>query len=248
MKKLIAVALMLTVLVCACAAMAAEAEKTVMTHADFMAAELDTEVVVETYVQAKQGWWENNGVGNATIYTQAADGAYLLYNLPLSKEAYEALVPGTKIRVTGFKSEWSGEVEIVDISSFEVIEGDTFVAGPVTLDTLFGTDQLPEFINQFFSLSDVTVVGKKDESTGEELAFFYDWDNSGAEKQDADLYFDCSVNGETYTFVVEYYLRNEASDVYQAVKNLKVGDVIDLEGFLYWYNGPQPHITAVTVK
>ena len=61
---------------------------------------------------------------------QAADGAYLLYNLPLSKEAYDALVPGTKIRVTGYKSEWSGEVEIIDISSFEVIEGDTFVAGP----------------------------------------------------------------------------------------------------------------------
>ena len=91
-------------------------------------------------------------------------------------------------------------------------------------------------------------MGKTDESTGEELAFFYDWDNSGAEKQDADLYFDCSVNGETYTFVVEYYLRGEDSDVYQAMKNLKVGDVIDLEGFLYWYNGPQPHITAVTVK
>ena len=47
MKKLIAVALMLTVLTCACAALAAEAEKTVMTHEDFMAAELDTEVVVE---------------------------------------------------------------------------------------------------------------------------------------------------------------------------------------------------------
>ena len=216
----------------------------VLSYADYVAADLDSEVTVETYVQDKQAWWDNK----ATFYTQNEEGAFFLYNMPCTQEEYDALVPGTKIRVTGFKSEWSGEVEIVDISSFEVIEGDTFVAGPVTLDTLFGTDQLPEFINQFFSLADVTVVGKKDESTGEELAFFYDWDNSGAEKQDADLYFDCSVNGETYTFVVEYYLRNEASDVYQAVKNLKVGDVIDLEGFLYWYNGPQPHITAVTVK
>ena len=32
-----------------------------------------------------------------------------------------------------------------------------------------------------------------------------------------------------------------------AVKNLKVGEVIDMEGFLYWYNGVNPHITSVKV-
>ena len=219
-------------------------EVEVMSYADYVAADLDTEVTVETYVQDKQGWWDNK----ATIYTQNEDGAFFLYNMPCTQEEYDALVAGTKIRVTGYKSEWSGEVEIVDISAFEVLDDSTFVAGPVTLDELYGTDALADFMNQLFSLSDVTIAAKKDESTGEELAFFYDWDNSGAEKQDADLYFDGVVNGETYTFVVEYYLRGADSDVYQAVKNLKVGDVIDLEGFLYWYNGPQPHITAVTVK
>ena len=73
MKKLIAIALMLTMLAGVCA-LAEEAK--VMTHADFAAAELETEVVVETYVQAKQGWWDNK----ATIYTQAEDGAYFIYN------------------------------------------------------------------------------------------------------------------------------------------------------------------------
>ena len=29
---------------------------------------------------------------------------------------------------------------------------------------------------------------------------------------------------------------------------LKVGDTVDLEGFLYWYEGVNPHITSVTVK
>ena len=38
------------------------------------------------------------------------------------------------------------------------------------------------------------------------------------------------------------------TDVYTTVTNLKVGDVIDVEGFLYWYNGAQPHVTSVTVK
>ena len=48
MKKLFAI-LMALVCVLSCAAMA----EGVMTHADYVAAELDTEVTVETYVQAK---------------------------------------------------------------------------------------------------------------------------------------------------------------------------------------------------
>ena len=38
----------------------------VMTHDEYLAAAVDDEVVVETYVQAKQSWWEDK----ATIYTQ----------------------------------------------------------------------------------------------------------------------------------------------------------------------------------
>ena len=55
----------------------ADTEKSegVMTYEEYMAADLETEVTVETYVQAKQGWWENDGVGMATFYTQDADGA-----------------------------------------------------------------------------------------------------------------------------------------------------------------------------
>ncbi|MBQ7795262.1 MAG: hypothetical protein IJ374_01690, partial [Lachnospiraceae bacterium] len=94
----------------------------VMTHAEYIAAELDTEVVIETYVQAKQSWWEDK----ATVYTQDEDGAYFLYDMACSEEDYEKLTPGTKIKVTGYKAEWAGEVEIVD-ATFEIIEGN-FVA------------------------------------------------------------------------------------------------------------------------
>jgi hypothetical protein len=47
---------------------------------------------------------------------------------------------------------------------------------------------------------------------------------------------------------VESYLCDKDSDVYKAVEELQVGDVVDLEGFLYWYEGPNPHITSVTVE
>ena len=33
--------------------------------------------------------------------------------------------------------------------------------------------------------------------------------------------------------------------IYKAVKELAIGDVVDLEGFLYWYEGVNPHITSV---
>ncbi len=83
-----------------------DAAVTVMTHAEFDAAAVDSPVTVETYIQARQGWWEKDGVGVATFYTQADDGAYFLYNMPCSKEDYDSmLVEGAKIRVSGYKAE-----------------------------------------------------------------------------------------------------------------------------------------------
>ena len=90
----------------------------VMTYAEYVAAELDSKVVVETYVQAKQSWWEDK----ATVYTQDKDGAYFIYNMACSEADYAKLNVGTKIKVTGTKSEWSGEIEIVD-ATFEIEEG-----------------------------------------------------------------------------------------------------------------------------
>ena len=105
------------------AAEEAPAEVALMSYAEFAAAAIDDPVCVETYVQAKQSWWDNK----ATVYTQDQDGAYFLYNMGCSEEDYAKLVPGQKIRVTGYKAEWSGEVEIVD-ATYELLDGDNFVA------------------------------------------------------------------------------------------------------------------------
>ncbi len=214
-----------------------EADTGVMTHADYVAAAIDSKVVVETYVQAKQAWWENK----ATLYTQAQDGAYFIFELPCSEEEYAKLVPGTKIKVTGYKSEWSGEVEITD-ATYEIIEGDTFVATATDITALLGTDELIDHQNEFVSFKGMTVEASKD-ADGNDVAYLYKWDGSGQDGDD--LYFNVSVNGATYTFTVESYLCDNTTDVYAAVKNLKVGDKIDMEGFLYWYEGVNPHITAV---
>lgn len=211
-----------------------------MTYAEYVAADVDSEVVVETYVQAKQGWWENEGVGVATFYTQDKDGAYFLYNMPCSKEDYDKLTEGTKIKVTGYKSEWAGEVEIID-ATYEIEDG-SYVAEAADMTSLLGTDDLIKHQNERVAFKGMTVEAANDNGD----AFMYNWDGSGSEGDD--LYFNVSYNGTTYTFTVESYLCGPDTDVYQAVKALEVGQTVDMEGFLYWYEGVNPHITSVTVK
>ena len=211
----------------------------VMTYAEYAAAAMDSEVVVETYVQAHQSWWD----GKITCYTQDKDGAYFIYNMACTEEDAAKLTQGTKIKVTGYKSEWSGEVEITE-AKIEVLTDNTYVAAPLEATSLLGTDDLAKHQNEFAAFKGMTVEAMDDG----ESAFFYSWDGSGQEGTDSDLYFKVSKDGQTYTFVVEYYLCNETTPVYEAVRNLKVGDTVDIEGFLYWYEGPQTHVTSVTVK
>ena len=157
-----------------------------------------------------------------------------------SEADYAKLEKGTKIKVTGYKSEWSGEVEITDATF--VIEDGNYVADALDVTSLLGTDDLVKHQNEFVSFKGMTV---EPAAEGNDAAFLYNWDGSGQEGDD--LYFNVSLNGQTYTFTVESYLCDSSTEVYSAVKNLKVGEVIDMEGFLYWYNGVNPHITSVKV-
>ncbi|MDD6931871.1 MAG: acid shock protein [Eubacteriales bacterium] len=236
MKKFFAL-ILAVVMMLSVAAFAEEADTTatVMTHEEFVAAELESEVTVETYVQDKQSWWDNK----ATFYCQSEDGAYFIYEMPCTEDEYAQLVPGTKIRVTGYKAEWSGEVEITD-ATFEILEADPYIAEATDVTELLGTDELINHQNEKVAFTGLTVEAY-DESGA---AFAY---KNDAEKTD-DLYFKASYNGQTYDFCVEFYLRGQDTDVYKAVEALNVGDTIDVEGFLYWYEGANPHVTSVTVK
>ena len=214
-------------------------EVVVMTHEEFVAAELDTQVVVETYVQNKQSWWDNK----ATFYTQAEDGAYFIYEMGCTEEEYAQLVPGTKIRVTGYKAEWAGEVEIID-ATFEIIDGN-FVAAPLDVTSMLGTDELIAHQNEYVSFTTMKIEPSVD-AEGNEVAFLYNWDGSG--QPGDDLYFNASIEGATYTFTVEKYLTGDGTEVYEAVEALQIGTIVDMEGYLYWYEGVNPHITSVTVN
>ena len=203
-----------------------EAAVTVMTHEEFMAAELESVVTIETYVQGHQSWWDNK----ITVYCQGPDGAYFLYELACSEEDAAKLVPGTKIRVTGDKAEWAGEVEIMN-GTFEFVEGDTWVAEATDVTELLGTDELINHQNEFVAFNGMTVeaIEYKNGEPGD------------------DIYVTLGYNGASYDFCVEIYLTGAESEVYTTVGTLNVGDTVNVEGYLYWYEGVNPHITAISL-
>ena len=197
----------------------------VMTYAEYDAAAMDAEVVIEAYVQATQSWWDNKIV----VYGQDADGGYLAYNLVCSEEDAAKLVAGTKIRVTGFKTEWSGEVEIAEGATFEFVEAEAWIAEPMDVTSLLGTDELITHQNKKVAFKGLTI---------EKIEY------KNGEPGD-DIYVTVSLNGASYDFCVERYLTDPETDVYKAFAELKAGDVVDMEGFLYWYTEVNTHITAV---
>ncbi|MCF0120048.1 MAG: hypothetical protein HUJ65_00300, partial [Oscillospiraceae bacterium] len=193
-------------------------------------------------VQSCQVWRD----GKISCYAQDEDGAYFLYNMTCDEKDAAKLAPGTKISVTGTKSEWSGEVEITD-ATFKIIKG-SYIPGVIDVtDTLADEAALIALQNRAVSFIGMTVEPSKNPD-GEDVAFLYGWDGTGSREENSDLYFNVSYNGATYNFCVESDLCGNDSAVYAAVEALNIGDIIDMDGFLFWYNGPNPHITSVAVN
>ena len=217
----------------------------VLTYAEYDAIDItngDVAVVIEAYVQATQGWWSKDGQGKITVYLQDRDGGYFAYEMNCEEADAARLVPGTKIRISGVKTAWKGEVEIID-ATFTFVDGaDTFVAEPTDVTAILGTDDLIKHQNKLVSFKGTVAASKN--ASGEDVAFLYNWDGSG--EPGNDLYFNVTVGDKTYNVCVESYLCGKDTDVYKAVEALTIGAEIDLEGFLYWYDGPNPHITSVT--
>ena len=197
----------------------------VMTYAEYAAAALDAEVVIEAYVQATQSWWDNK----ITVYAQDKDGAYFLYEMACSEADAAKLVPGTKIKVTGYKGEWAGEVEIMD-ATFEFAGDTKYIAEPVDATAWLGTDELIKHQNQLAVFKGMTVEGIE---------------YKNGEPGD-DIYVTVSKDGNKYDFCVERYLTGPETEVYQAVGALAVGDKVDVTGFIYWYEGVNTHITGIS--
>ena len=195
----------------------------VMTYAEYIAAPMDSAVVIEAYVQAHQSWWNDK----ITVYLQDEDGAYFAYEMACTEEQLATLTIGQKIRISGYKTAWAGEVEIVDCS-FEVVEVN-WIATPADLTNLLGTEELINRQNELALFKGMTVVSVsfKGDAPGD------------------DIYVTLSKGDATYSFCVERYLTAPNTAIYEYVCGLEAGDVVDVVAFLYWYDGPNPHIISM---
>jgi hypothetical protein len=201
----------------------------VMSYDEYIAAEKDAPVVIEAYVQATQSWWDNK----ITAYLQDENGAYFIYDMACSEADAAKLVAGTKICVKGFKGEWAGEIEIMD-STFTIVEGaEPYVADPVDLtDVLSNETELLKHQNELAIFKGLTVeaIEYKNGEPGD------------------DIYVTVKQGDKSFSFCVERYLTDPDTDVYKAFATLKAGDVVDITGFVYWYNGVNVHITKVAAN
>jgi len=199
-----------------------------MSYDEYVAAELDSEVILDVYVQATQSWWDNK----ITVYAADENGGYFIYNMACTEEEAALLVPGTEILVDGYKSEWAGEVEVAEGATFAFVEdGDTYVADMVDVNEIWGTDAIADYMNQKIYLSDMVVsaVSYKNNEPGD------------------DIYVNFVKDDVEYYFCLEYYLNGSDEELYDLVGNLEVGQVCDVAAYLYWYEGPNPHITGIRV-
>ena len=198
-----------------------------MSYAEYMAAEMETEVTVLCYVQATQSWWEDK----ITVYAADEDGAYFIYELACTQEEAAGLTTGAPILVSGVKTAWAGEVEIVD-ATFCFVEGlEGYVAVPKDLTALLGSEEMINYQNQTVVFRDMTV---------KEISF----KNGGGD----DIYVTLTKDGNDYSFCVEVYLTGTDTDIYTTTAALQAGDVVDIGCFLYWYEGMNPHIIDINVK
>ena len=204
-----------------------------MTYAEYAEASEDyADVVVEGYITCASF---SEAYGNINLFLQDDQGGYYVYRMPATADDAAKLTVGTKVKVTGQKSAWAGEPEIAEgTGTYEVLEG-TWTPEVADLTANFASaDDLYKYVNCKVAFKGLTVTSDA----------MYNWDGSGQEG--SDIYFGVSNGTAEYQFLVESDEYGVGTDVYTAAQNLKAGDTVNLEGILYWYEGPQPHISAIS--
>ena len=205
-------------------------EVELMTYAQYNAATDGTKVKIQGYVQGKQSWWSNK----ATIYMQDDNGGYFVYELGCSQDDYNTkLTVGAHIEIEGVKGSWAGQQEVLgsqagDEATWKVVDSatKTYEAEEIKFNEVAMTANINKKV-KFVELEVVKVEAPTSEG--------------------GDIYYDVKKGDLTLTFCVESYLCDKTTDVYKTVLALQVGDIINVEGFMYTYNKPQLHTTACSV-
>ena len=214
----------------------AETMSGVMSFQAFQAAEDDSPVTVEGYVQAKEARRD----GCCSLYMQNEEGAFYLSRMRCSQQEYDTLKTGQKIRVNGYKSHWNDAVEISD-ASFTLMEGN-LITEAADVTALIGSDALIQHQNEKVAFSGMIVEVMPDGHS----VWYSGWDNTASAEEDSELWFRASSAGTVCDFTIKPSLCENRDEVIETLQLLQAGDRVDLTGFLRYYNGALPRITAIT--
>ena len=214
-----------------------------MTYSQFVSAAADSEVAVEGYLQ---GWAYSKQQGNVGLYIMNDDGNFYAYRVVCDDATAASFSEGIKVRVEGLKAYWEGFHEVKEGGKVEILGG-TKVYDPVDVtESLADTDSMVRMQGAKVCVTGAVISPKQLE--GKDAAFLYNWNGSGAEGNNNDLYIDIKIGENVFTAVVESDETPEGSDTYKAVTGLQIGQTVDIEGFMYWYQGPQIHIHSISVR
>lgn len=220
-----------------------EKDKEAMSYKEFMEAQEGDEVVVEGFIAAKQGWW--NGKVTMYLITDVQGEGFFIYNFECTADENENVYTiGQYVHIEATKSIYAEEHEILgeNVSLAKVTTTNKFIASsPINLTNKL--DELENYQNSFFSMTlTVKKYETEDPNTGISSTGAYGF--KGDNPSD-DLYFTLTNGSVDIDCCIEVYLTGVESKVYNDVKNLVVGASVTVQGYLYWYNGANPHIISV---
>lgn len=226
----------------------------VMSYKEFMACEGGDYVAIEGYIADRQSWWNNS----ATLYlVDGAGEGYFIYGMTMTEEEFNTVYTiGARLRVYGTKTIYAGEHEImganINYSLTEVITDAPKMQKHVKDITYsVAAEDLEEIQNAYFT---ATLKVKQYSTTDSNAtvaasgAYGYKGDLKDGSPAD-DLYFILEDrNGNELSCCIESYLTGPSSEVYQAVLSgdFAVGKLVKVTGYMYWYNGANPHIVSIS--
>ena len=208
----------------------------IMTYEEFMNAEIGSTVTVESNVQAVQ----KHADGTVSLYLQDADGgAYYVSSMTCTPDQANTFTKGARIIVSGEFALVNDHIEIGGSVRFQMVDGGTKYVAPATEIEYeyYYYHEFANYMNMRVTLDGI-VISRIELADGA----------ASAGESDDDIYvFVRLKDGTELCFCVERDLMGPETELYQVCGHLQAGQTVNLEGFLYWYNGAYLHITDCDV-
>ena len=220
----------------------------VMSYEDFMDAEAGDEVCIKGIISAKQSWWDNK----VTMYlaTENPGEGYFLYEFQCTQEENDTdYAIGNTLVVYGEKSIYAEEHEIAgsDIDyELTQISNETLREAIIDVTSSVDSEDLFAYQNSKFTAT-LAVKEYTTTDTNANVAENGAYGYKGDAPTD-DLYFTLvDANGNELACCVEKYLTSAYETVKAAImsEDFTVGTLVKVEGYMYWWNGANPHITSI---